>query len=108
MKKLLAVAGIGLVGYLVVKKLRNKNEEAEVNEVEENIDNEIEIVDNDEEKIVPENFVKEELVDEIVDSLNNIKENNDYMDKIHKVCDEIFDTNSEEFDKLFKDLDDLE
>lgn len=108
MKKLLVVAGIGLVGYLVVKKLRNKNEEVEVNEVEENIDNEIEIVDNDEEKIVPENFVKEEIIDEMVDSLNNIKENNDYMDKIHKVCDEIFDTNSEEFDKIFKDLDDLE
>lgn len=104
MKKLVMI-GIGLaVGYYVGKKVRERF----INNAEENIveeQPEVEVVDNVEEEIVPEEMTREEVVDEIVDSLNNIKENIDYMDKIYEVCDDIFDTNNEEFEKLFKDLD---
>jgi hypothetical protein len=58
MKKLLAVAVIGLAGYKLVKKLRNKNEE-----VIENVEEEI-VIDNDEEAIEVEdieNNVKDDL-----------------------------------------------
>lgn len=104
MKKIVMI-GIGLaVGYYVGKKVRERF----INNAEENIveeQPEVEVVDNVEEEIVPEEMTREEVVDEIVDSLNNIKENIDYMDKIYEVCDDIFDTNNEEFEKLFKDLD---
>ena len=104
MKKIVMI-GIGLaVGYYVGKKVRERF----INNAEENVveeQPEVEVVDNVEEEIVPEEMTREEVVDEIVDSLNNIKENIDYMDKIYEVCDDIFDTNNEEFEKLFKDLD---
>lgn len=79
MKKLLAVATIGVVGYLVVKKIKERknndvvevNEEMENEEVVENVEEEI-VVDNDEETIEVEdieivNEEKEEvkLVDKI-------------------------------------------
>lgn len=104
MKKIVMI-GIGLaVGYYVGKKVRERF----INKAEENVveeQPEVEVVDNVEEEIVPEEMTREEVVDEIVDSLNNIKENIDYMDKIYEVCDDIFDVNNEEFEKLFKDLD---
>ena len=55
-------------------------------------------VDNDEETI------REEIIDEIINSVNNIKENYDAIEEIQKVCEEIFNTNTKEFDDLFKDL----
>ena len=74
MKKLLAVAAIGLAGYKLVKKLRNKNEE--VNEVEE-MENE-EVVENVEEEIVMDNdedVIKVENI-EVVENIEDAKENN--------------------------------
>ena len=119
MKKLLAVATIGVVGYLVVKKIKERknndvvevNEEMENEEVVENVveeQPEVEVVDNVEEEIVPENnneITREEMIQEMANCVKNIQENEDYMEKIYEVCDEIFDTNNEEFEKLFKDLD---
>ena len=74
MKKLLAVAVIGLAGYKLVKKIRNKNEE--VNEVEE-MENE-EVVENVEEEIVMDNdedVIKVENI-EVVENIEDAKENN--------------------------------
>ena len=74
MKKLLAVAVIGLAGYKLVKKLRNKNEE--VNEVEE-MENE-EVVENVEEEIVIDNdedVIKVENI-EVVENIEDVKEDN--------------------------------
>ena len=74
MKKLLAVAAIGLAGYKLVKKIRNKNEE--VNEVEE-MENE-EVVENVEEEIVMDNdedVIKVENI-EVVENIEDAKENN--------------------------------
>ena len=119
MKKLLAVATIGVVGYLVVKKIKERknndvvevNEEMENEEVVENVveeQPEVEVVDNVEEEIVPENnneITREEMIQEMANCVKNIQENEDYMEKIYEVCDDIFDTNNEEFEKLFKDLD---
>jgi uncharacterized protein HemX len=106
MKKLLAVATIGVVGYLVVKKLRErKNNEVEVNEEVETT--ETEVVENVEEEITVDNdeeTIREEIIDEIINSVNNIKENYDAIEEIQKVCEEIFNTNTKEFDDLFKDL----
>lgn len=121
MKKLVMI-GIGLaVGYYVGKKVRERYDKVKAeNEHNKEIvdefnkviydkfvkkDDEVEVVDDVEEELVPEEMTREEVVDEIVDSLNNIKENIDYMDKIYEVYDDIFDTNNEEFEKLFKDLD---
>ena len=107
MKKLLAVATIGVVGYLVVKKLRNKNEEVEVNEEMEVETIETEVVENVEEEVTVDNdeeTIREEIIDEIINSVNNIKENYDAIEEIQKVCEEIFNTNTKEFDDLFKDL----
>ena len=71
MKKLLAVAVIGLAGYKLVKKLRNKNEE--VNEVEE-MENE-EVVENVEEEIVVDN--DEEVIEvEDVEVIDDMREKN--------------------------------
>jgi uncharacterized protein HemX len=106
MKKLLAVATIGVVGYVVVKKLRErKNNEVEVNEEVETT--ETEVVENVEEEITIDNdeeTIREEIIDEIINSVNNIKENYDAIEEIQKVCEEIFNTNTKEFDDLFKDL----
>ena len=106
MKKLLAVATIGVVGYVVVKKLRErKNNEVEVNEEVETT--ETEVVENVEEEITVDNdeeTIREEIIDEIINSVNNIKENCDAIEEIQKVCEEIFNTNTKEFDDLFKDL----
>ena len=63
MKKLLAVATIGVVGYLVVKKIKERknndvvevNEEMENEEVVENVEEEI-VIDNDEEAIEVEDI----------------------------------------------------
>ena len=74
MKKLLAVAVIGLAGYKLVKKIINKNEE--VNEVEE-MENE-EVVENVEEEIVMDNdedVIKVENI-EVVENIEDAKENN--------------------------------
>ena len=106
MKKLLAVATIGVVGYVVVKKIRErKNNEVEVNEEVETT--ETEVVENVEEEITIDNdeeTIREEIIDEIINSVNNIKENYDAIEEIQKVCEEIFNTNTKEFDDLFKDL----
>lgn len=106
MKKLVMI-GIGLaVGYYVGKKVRERFiDKAEENVVEEQP--EVEVVDNVEEEIVPENneITREEMIQEMANCVKNIQENEDYMEKIYEVCDEIFDTNDEEFEKLFKDLD---
>ena len=109
MKKLVMI-GIGLaVGYYVGKKVRERFiDKAEENVVEEQPEVEVEIVDNVEEEIVPENnneITREEMIQEMANCVKNIQENEDYMEKIYEVCDEIFDTNNEEFEKLFKDLD---
>lgn len=109
MKKLVMI-GIGLaVGYYVGKKVRERFiNKAEENVVEEQPEVEVEIVDNVEEEIVPENnneITREEMIQEMANCVKNIQENEDYMEKIYKVCDDIFDTNNEEFEKLFKDLD---
>lgn len=109
MKKLVMI-GIGLaVGYYVGKKVRERFiDTAEENVVEEQPEVEVEVVDNVEEEIVPENnneITREEMIQEMANCVKNIQENEDYMDKIYEVCDEIFDTNNEEFEKLFKDLD---
>ena len=71
MKKLLAVAVIGLAGYKLVKKLRNKNEE--VNEVEE-MENE-EVVENVEEEIVIDNddVIKVENIEDVKEDNGKIK-----------------------------------
>jgi hypothetical protein len=80
MKKLLAVAVIGLAGYKLVKKLRNKNEE--VNEVEE-MGNE-EVVENVEEEIVIDN--DEEAIEvEDVEIVNEEKEEMKIIDKIKRI-----------------------
>ena len=50
-------------------------------------------------------ITREEMIQEMANCVKNIQENEDYMEKIYEVCDEIFDTNDEEFEKLFKDLD---
>lgn len=107
MKKLVMI-GIGLaVGYYVGKKVRERF----INKAEENVveeQPEVEVVDNVEEEIVPENnneITREEMIQEMANCVKNIQENEDYMEKIYEVCDEIFDTNDEEFEKLFKDLD---
>ena len=107
MKKLVMI-GIGLaVGYYVGKKVRERF----INKAEENVveeQPEVEVVDNVEEEIVPENnneITREEMIQEMANCVKNIQENEDYMEKIYKVCDDIFDTNNEEFEKLFKDLD---
>lgn len=108
MKKLVMI-GIGLaVGYYVGKKVRERFiNNAEENVVEEQPEVEVEVVDNVEEEIVPENneITREEMIQEMANCVKNIQENEDYMEKIYEVCDEIFDTNDEEFEKLFKDLD---
>ena len=107
MKKIVMI-GIGLaVGYYVGKKVKERF----INKAEENVveeQPEVEVVDNVEEEIVPENnneITREEMIQEMANCVKNIQENEDYMDKIYEVCDEIFDTNNEEFEKLFKDLD---
>ena len=106
MKKIVMI-GIGLaVGYYVGKKVRERF----INKAEENVveeQPEVEVVDNVEEEIVPENneITREEMIQEMANCVKNIQENEDYMEKIYEVCDEIFDTNDEEFEKLFKDLD---
>ena len=107
MKKLVMI-GIGLaVGYYVGKKVRERFiDKAEENVVEEQP--EVEVVDNVEEEIVSENnseITREEMIQEMANCVKNIQENEDYMEKIYEVCDDIFDTNNEEFEKLFKDLD---
>lgn len=106
MKKIVMI-GIGLaVGYYVGKKVKERFiDKAEENVVEEQP--EVEVVDNVEEEIVPENneITREEMIQEMANCVKNIQENEDYMEKIYEVCDEIFDTNNEEFEKLFKDLD---
>ena len=108
MKKIVMI-GIGLaVGYYVGKKVRERFiNKAEENVVEEEQQPEVEVVDNVEEEIVPENneITREEMIQEMANCVKNIQENEDYMEKIYEVCDEIFDTNDEEFEKLFKDLD---
>lgn len=108
MKKIVMI-GIGLaVGYYVGKKVRERFiNKAEENVVEEQPEVEVEVVDNVEEEIVPENneITREEMIQEMANCVKNIQENEDYMEKIYEVCDEIFDTNDEEFEKLFKDLD---
>ena len=73
MKKLLAVATIGVVGYVVVKKLRERknNEEVEVQEME----NEEVVVENVEEEIVVDNDDEEAIEIEIVDNME-VEENN--------------------------------
>ena len=76
MKKLLAVATIGVVGYLVVKKIKERknndvvevNEEMENEEVVENVEEEI-VMDNDEDVIKVENI-------EVVENIEDAKENN--------------------------------
>lgn len=107
MKKIVMI-GIGLaVGYYVGKKVRERF----INKAEENVveeQPEVEVVDNVEEEIVPEEnkeMTREEMIQEMANCVKNIQENEDYMEKIYEVCDEIFDTNNEEFEKLFKDLD---
>lgn len=108
MKKIVMI-GIGLaVGYYVGKKVKERFiNKAEENVVEEQPEVEVEVVDNVEEEIVPENneITREEMIQEMANCVKNIQENEDYMEKIYEVCDEIFDTNDEEFEKLFKDLD---
>lgn len=123
MKKLVML-GIGLaVGYYVGKKVKenydkvkaeNEHNKEIVDEFNKVIydkfvkkDDEVEVVDNVEEEIVPENneITREEMIQEMANCVKNIQENEDYMEKIYEVCDEIFDTNDEEFEKLFKDLD---
>ena len=96
MKKLLAVAAIGVVGYYVVKKIKErKNEEVEVNEVEEMENKEVENVEEEvkEEKINneveeddrilqylgPDEYIvadEEEIKVEIVDNVEEVKEEN--------------------------------
>ena len=107
MKKIVMI-GIGLaVGYYVGKKVKERF----INKAEENVveeQPEVEVVDNVEEEIVPENnneITREEMIQEMANCVKNIQENEDYMEKIYEVCDDIFDTNNEEFEKLFKDLD---
>ena len=62
MKKLLLVAGLGLAGYLAVKKLRNKNneevEEMENEEVVEEMAIDVEVMDTEDIEIVDEEEIK--------------------------------------------------
>ena len=71
MKKLLAVATIGVVGYLVVKKIKERKDN-DVVEVNEEMKNE-EVVENAEEEIVVDN--DEAIEVEIVDNME-VEENN--------------------------------
>ena len=81
MKKLLAVATIGVVGYLVVKKIKERknndvvevNEEMENEEVVENVEEEI-VIDNDEEAIEVED----------IEVVNEEKEEIKMFDKIKR------------------------
>ena len=91
MKKLLAVAAIGVVGYYLVKKIKErKNEEVEVNEVEEmenveeevkeeKINNEVEEDDRILQYLGPDEYIvadEEEIKVEIVDNVEDVKEEN--------------------------------
>ena len=84
MKKLLAVATIGVVGYVVVKKIKErKNNEVETTETEvvENVEEEI-VVDNDEETIVIDDV---ELVDGEKDEMKIVDKIKEYVNKLVKV-----------------------
>ena len=70
MKKLLAVATIGVVGYLVVKKIKERKNN-DVEEVNEEMENE-EVVENVEEEIVVDNDDEEAI--EVEDIENNVKD----------------------------------
>lgn len=111
MKKLVTLGIVLAVGYYVGKKVKERF----IDKAEEKVDvevkeeqPEVEVVDNVEEEIVPEEnkeMTREEMIQEMAECVKNIQENDEYMQKIYDVCDEIFDTNNEEFEKLFNDLD---
>lgn len=75
MKKLLAVATIGVVGYLVVKKIKERKNN-DVVEVNEEMENE-EVIENVEEEIVIDNddVIKVENI-EVVENIEDVKEDN--------------------------------
>ena len=81
MKKLLAVATIGVVGYLVVKKIKERKNN-DVVEVNEEMENEEVVVENVEEEIVVDN--DEEIEVEDVEIVNEEKEEIKMFDKIKR------------------------
>ena len=78
MKKLLAVATIGVVGYLVVKKIKERKNN-DVVEVNEEMENE-EVVEN----VVEENLNEEaEVVGKVMnDNIEGVAENNEGKDLV--------------------------
>ena len=85
MKKLLAVATIGVVGYVVVKKVKErKNNDVEIENIEvEEMENEEVVVENVEEEIVVDN--DEETIEvEDIEIVNEEKEEVKLFDKIKR------------------------
>ena len=82
MKKLLAVATIGVVGYLVVKKIKERKNN-DVVEVNEEMENE-EVVENVvEENLNEEVEVEEEVVGKVMnDNIEGVAENNEGKDLV--------------------------
>ena len=82
MKKLLAVATIGVVGYLVVKKIKERKNN-DVVEVNEEMENE-EVVENVvEENLNEEAEVEEEVVGKVMnDNIEGVAENNEGKDLV--------------------------
>ena len=83
MKKLLAVATIGVVGYLVVKKIKERKNN-DVVEVNEEMENE-EVVENVEEEIVIDNDDEEAIEVENVEIVNEEKEEVKLVDIIKRI-----------------------
>ena len=100
MKKLLLVAGLGLAGYLAVKKLRNKiNEEVEEMENEEVVEEmaiDVEVMGTEDIEIADEEEIK--LVDKIK---RFVKASKKLVVKIGgNICETLIKINK----KLYKDM----
>lgn len=105
MKKLLAVATIGVVGYLVVKKIkeRKNNDVEEVNEemeneevVVENVEDEI-VVDNDEETIEVEDV-------EVIDDMKEEKCTTNIVREFGKKIVKVVGNKLLQWDKTLNDI----
>ena len=103
MKKLLLVAGLGLAGYLAVKKLRNKiNEEVENNneEVVEEMAIDVEVIDVEDIEIVDEELENDKI--KLLDKLKGfVKASKKLVVKIGgNICKVLIKINK----KLYKDM----
>lgn len=104
MKKLLAVATIGVVGYLVVKKIKERkdndvvevNEEMKNEEVVENAEEEI-VVDNDEETIIVEDI-------EVIDDMREKSHTPNIIREFGKKIVEVIGNKLLQWDKTLSDI----